>query len=331
MPSTWVNAMGAGRFVHGAHESLIAQSVSGTGDAIAASRSATDWSGLELIHPDGSVARVRAFDHPDTDQPLGVAFDGRYLVWSETHSVYDWDDWTLWAWDSATGRVRELARSNTSGGNPVAGPMLLPALQHGMAAWSRGNADGTSTLYLTDLASGRSRIAATGHPSTPVFAHGLLIWPESAAPGALTDLRAANPVSLQRVALPPQLMAVHGPAWLNARGDRLVWTSTDYTALWTWAWDDPGPARPVVETGPVEHVGQPQITGAFIVWTGDAAMFAYDLRSNATTQLTHQYGLVAASRTTLAVSEQEEATKSAHPLLSLALVETATLPPLPRC
>ena len=333
LPASWQQALTAGRLAHGPGESLIVQSVSGRPDAVAVSRAAPDWSGLELVRLDGSVRRVHAFDDPDSDQILGVASDGRYWVWSQTHSVYNWDDWTLWSFDAVTGRVRQLARSTfTANGEPVPGPFLFPAAQDGQAAWSRGNPDGTSTLYLTDLATGRSRVAATGHPSTPLFAHHLLVWPESPAPGALSQLRAADPTTLRPVELPAALRQVRGPNWLTADGDRLVWASADYTQLYTWTWANPtDPPRRLLDVGPAEHIGQPHATGDLIAWAGDHAMFAYDLRSDAVTQLTAEYGGVAVAGTLLAVSEQETTVKSTHPVLSVTLVDTTHLPPLPGC
>src|SRR5207245_985380 len=45
-----------------------------------------DWSGVVSMTPLGSVTRIKAFGDPHVDQVAGAAFDGRWLVWAESHS-----------------------------------------------------------------------------------------------------------------------------------------------------------------------------------------------------------------------------------------------------
>jgi len=338
MPASWKKAFEAGQLTHGPDEFLIIHSVSGDPNAIAVTRKAPDWSGLELIQLNGAVRRVHAFRDPKADQMLGVASDGRYWVWSETHSLYNWDDWTLWSFDTVTGRLRRIAASASAHGEPVIGPMQYPAVDAGQVAWARGNADGTATVYLTDLATGPSRVAVSGppsapsgHPATPVFFHHLLVWPESPSKGALSELRAADPTTLKRVELPAPHRHVQGPNWFTANGDRLTWASADYSQLYTWAWGSTKPPQRLLSVSPAEHIGQPHSVGNLIAWAGDHAMFAYDLRSDAVTQLTREYGLVAVAGNILAVGEIEGPLKSDHPLASVSLVDGTRLAPLPGC
>ncbi len=55
----------------------------------------------------GRIAEIRAFRDPSEEQADG-AFDGRWLVWAEYRGFESFDDFTVWAWDSRTGDVRQI-------------------------------------------------------------------------------------------------------------------------------------------------------------------------------------------------------------------------------
>src|SRR5581483_6405295 len=71
-----------------ASDSTIVQAVSADGKLVFVSVYSHDWSGVvEISRTDSHVVRIRAFADPANDQVLGAQFDGRWLVWSETHTM----------------------------------------------------------------------------------------------------------------------------------------------------------------------------------------------------------------------------------------------------
>lgn len=61
------------------------------------------------------MTRIKAFPDPAEYQADG-AFDGRWLVWSEYHGFDTFNDFTVWAWDSHTGAVRQIGSAVKSPG-----------------------------------------------------------------------------------------------------------------------------------------------------------------------------------------------------------------------
>lgn len=66
------------------------------------------FSGIALVTPHGALRRVLRFEDPRQDQLLSASSDGRFYVFSITHSLNGWDDWTLHSYDSIQGRLVTL-------------------------------------------------------------------------------------------------------------------------------------------------------------------------------------------------------------------------------
>jgi hypothetical protein len=101
------------------------------------------FSGVAEIDARTSAVRhIKAFPDPASDQADG-AFDGRWLVWSEYHSLTGLDDFTVWAWDSRSGQVTQVgAASQASAGEFWPSPLQAPDALNGIATWVQGTGPG---------------------------------------------------------------------------------------------------------------------------------------------------------------------------------------------
>jgi hypothetical protein len=135
----------------------------------------------------GSMRGIQRFTRPASDQADGSS-GGRWLVWEETYSLASLDDFTVYAWDSATGRLLRLGHSLAGpGGTAWPSPWHPPAVSGGYAAWAQGYGPGGEVeIRLADLATGRVRVIRLGHTQPPFFDRDLVVWPESDRPGAQT-------------------------------------------------------------------------------------------------------------------------------------------------
>src|SRR5262249_18805585 len=94
-----------------------------------------DFSGVgELSLATGGLRRIREFASPDADQADGVS-DGKWLVWAQTYSLHNLDRFTMYAWDSAAGRLRRIGHSlDGPHGVPWPSPWHAPAISGHYAA-----------------------------------------------------------------------------------------------------------------------------------------------------------------------------------------------------
>ena len=109
-------------------------------------------------------------------------------------SLQSLDDFTVYAWDAATGRLLRLGHSLARpGGEPWPSPWHPPAVSGRYAAWAQGYGPGGEVeIRLADLATSRVRVIRRGHTQPPFFDRNLVVWPESDRPGQPTSLRALN-------------------------------------------------------------------------------------------------------------------------------------------
>jgi len=188
----------------------------------------------------GRLRPIRAFPDPAADQADGSS-GGRWLVWEETHSLQSLDNFTVYAWDSATGRLRRLGHSlRGRHGAPWPSPWHAPAVSGNYAAWAQGYGPGGEVeVMLADLATGKVSIVRRGHTQPPFFDGNLLVWPESDQPGAQTTLHALSLSTGRPAMLPTALRAVHGTAFVVTDGTRTAYLNPALTALYY----SPAPAR----------------------------------------------------------------------------------------
>lgn len=285
------------------------------------------FSGVVLATPAAQQRRIYSFANPREDQLLGAAFDGRYYVFSVTHSLNGWDDWTLHAYDTQESKLTDLDAVRKVDGVPLPGPPQYPAVASGIAAWSSPRENGERIIMVRNLQTGETTTLPATHGIGPVFFGDLLLYAESFAPGELTQLRAVDARTLQPADLPAGLDDVRGPVNVTARGDRLVWSDHDYEALWTWRTGDPQPAV-LANVGRI-YVNEPLQAGDLVLWRGNDGNYVVDLRSGGVARIGG--GGNAVTGNTIAISERASASKDPGTPMKTVVLDATKLPPLKGC
>jgi hypothetical protein len=272
----------------------------------------------------GQLRRIRAFPDPATDQADGSS-GGRWLAWEETHSLQSLDGFTVYAWDSATGRLRRLGHSLPGPhGAPWPSPWHAPAVSGHYAAWAQGYGPGGEVeVMLADLATGKVSVVRRGHNQPPFFAGGLLVWPASDRPGAQTTLHAVSLRSGRAATLPAALRAVHGTEFVATDGTRTAYFSSGLTALYYSPAQDQR-ARVVLRlTAGADFAGLAIAPGS-LAWTTTKATYLASTRTGEFTQVTPQYGDATGAGQDLIVSDAP-GEKAAHPILPMHVIRPASL------
>lgn len=115
----------------------------------------------------GAISTVVAWPAPRSPDTVASQIDGptgnaRWIIWEETGFVLEHDDWTMWAADRRTGRVRKIASFDPGpDGQAAPGWTSDVALLGDVAAWSApamlGPGRAGQRLYVADLAAQRVR------------------------------------------------------------------------------------------------------------------------------------------------------------------------------
>ena len=124
-----------------------------------------DFSGVaEIDARTNAVEQIKAFPDPAADQ-AGGAFDGRWLVWAEYHSLTSLGDFTVWAWDSRSGRVTKIGAATRSiAGEFWHSPLRAPDALDGIATWVQGTGpSGIAGVHVYNLRTGHDAIIHRGH------------------------------------------------------------------------------------------------------------------------------------------------------------------------
>lgn len=338
LPAQWQQALGSGRLGQAAGSAVVVHAVGPDGRSAVVERDTAagrevDWV-TGTASGGGSVRTVMRLAHPATDQLFGAATDGRYLVFSVSHDPSSTSTWTLYSWDSrAGGAPRQLAANATdASGQPVNGPMLYPVVHDGVAFWTAGTPAGTTELHRYDLAGGTDSVVRSGHPADPFLLGDLLVWPESAAPDALTALHAVAAGTGAPAELPGPVAAVTGPAFISggdSAGVRTVaWATADVRSLYAWraGWAAPVKVLSVPEGRAIQWV---RVAGPLVAWDDGTAQWAADLRTGTYTQLTPKYGYTEAAGDGLGVGYAPDGKAGGAP--APTVVRATDLPALPRC
>ncbi len=272
----------------------------------------------------GHLQPIRAFPDPATDQADGSA-GGRWLVWEETHSLHSLDGFTVYAWDSVTGRLRRIGHSlHRRHGGPWPSPWRAPAVSGNYAAWAQGYGPGGEVeVMLADLATGKISIVRRGHTQPPFFDGNLLVWPESDQPGAQTTLHAVSLRTGRPAALPAALQAVHGTAFVVTDGTRTAYFNPALTALYY----SPAPtrrARPVLRLPPGVDFADLTIAPGTLGWATTRATYLGSTTTGGYTRVTSHYGDATGSGPGMLISDAP-AEKAAHPVLPMHVIRSAGL------
>lgn len=272
----------------------------------------------------GSMREIQRFADPASDQADGSS-DGRWLVWAETYSLASLDDFTVWAWDSATGRLLRLGHSLAGpGGAPWPSPWHPPAVSGGYAAWAQGYGPGGEVeVRLADLATGAVRVIGLGHTQPPFFDGDLVVWPESDRPGAETALHALSLATMRPAALPPVLRAVRGTEFVVTDGTRTAYLSPDMTGLYYSPAQDE-PAREVLRLPSSQYFSSLAMSPGTLAWTSTAATYVASTQTGGYVRVTPEYGDATGSASAVLISDPSTE-KVAHPVLPLHVLSPASV------
>jgi hypothetical protein len=286
------------------------------------------------VTPQGSITRIRAFDNPATDGVADGAFDGRWLVWSECHSLEDCGDWDIRAWDSNSGQVIDIAAAPRVVGATVQGPLAVqgPVVSEGKAAWVQANQSGQAEVHLYSLVERRDRVLSAGKAaSLPVFWGSKLLWWERDIPGQrLGHFAMADVMTGEQLALPEPLASIRSLGSLAASNELLAWTG-DNRSLSVWR---PGEAEAsqIFTADMGDYVEFIAIAGDLVTWGGTETQWAADLRSHSVTRVTQQYGWRYTNGNTLVVTQPiAEKAQTKGYISEVDVVDATRLPPLPAC
>jgi hypothetical protein len=304
--------------------------VSGNGQVAYVSAWTSAYTGVAAVNlRTGKLRPIRRFANPASDQADGTS-GGRWLAWAQTYSLNSLDRFTMYAWDSATGRLETLGTSVTGpGGKPWPSPWHAPAVSGHYAAWAQGyGPGGLVEIRLANLATGQVTTIRQGHTQPPLFDGGLVVWPESDRPGAQTTLRAYSLARHRLVPLPAALAAVHGTEFVATDGTRTAYLSPDLTALYySPRQDQPAQLALRLPAG-VDFASLAMAPGS-LAWTTTQATYLASTRTGAYTRVTPRYGYATGSGSVLLVSDAPSQ-KQVHPALALHVVTPGTVS-WPRC
>ena len=279
-----------------------------------------------------AIEPIKAFPAPAKDQADG-AFDGRWLVWSEYHSLTSSDAFTVWAWDSRSGQVRQIgAATRAPNGDFWPSPLRAPDALAGTATWVQGSGpDGIATVHVYDLRTDRGTVIHRGHAQGSfLFARHLVGWPESPAPGRETRMHVASALTGRRREVPRALRTLRGVSDLATDEHRLAYPSAAYRSIW-WSPSLRRRPREIVTAHPGDHVDDSvRISGRYIGFGIWPRLFVADTKTRRYVQVGAHGGWIDVGGTSLLVVSASPG-KAIHPLLRIALVMLGKLPPIPRC
>jgi hypothetical protein len=264
----------------------------------------------------GRVQHIQRFRNPQDDQADGAS-GGQWLAWEETYSLSTLDNFTVYAWNSATGRMLTLGRSlNGPGNTPWPSPWHPPAVSGDYAAWAQGyGPDGEVEIKLANLNTGQVRVIRRGHTQPPFFAGNLVVWPESDRPGAQTTLHAFSLKTMKLAALPEVLRPVHGTEFVATDGTRTAFLNPDMTSLF-YSPAQNVRAREVLRLPSGDYFSALAMSSGTLAWTTTAATYVASTKTGGYVQVTPEYGDATGSGSAVMISDASSE-KVAHPVLPL--------------
>lgn len=291
-----------------------------------------DFSGVARIGtPATAIIRIRAFPESNRDA-AGGSFDGRWLVWKEYHGFTSFDDFTVYVWDSRTGKVARIGRATRGpDGQFWESPWQGPEVRNGVATWAQGSGpDGLTDVHVYDLRTGQDRVIHTGHASGPfLLAGGLVAWPESPAAGAYTKMYVASVKSGQIVATPPALASLSGISGLATDGRQIAYPDANYKSLW-WSPSLQQPPQEILATRYTHYVDNSvAIAGRYISFGSQPNLYIADTRTHRYVEIEHAYGWTELNGAALLVDYGNNTKKTLNYRGHLVLIPLRDLPESP--
>jgi hypothetical protein len=268
----------------------------------------------------GRLRPISAFPDPAEDQADGAS-SGRWLVWAQTDSLSNLDTFKIFAWNAATGRLRQLGHSLSGpGGIAWPSPWHAPAVGGNYAAWAQGyGPGGLVEIRLANLLTGKVTTIRRGHVQPPFFDRDLVVWPESDTPGSETALHAYSLRSAAPARLPAVLAAVHGTDFVVTDGTRTAYLSPDFTALY-YSPAQGQVARQALRLPVGVDFTDLAIAPGVLAWSTTSATYLASTRTGAFAQVTPEFGYATGSGSVVLVTDPPEE-KTAHPALPTHVID----------
>jgi hypothetical protein len=208
-----------------------------------------------------------------------MSADGPWVVWEQGESSADLGDWTVRAWNQATGEALVLGTSRQPDGGEVFGQIPFPVVRRGLVAWAQPQPQSATypegKVELYDLARRQATVLDSGRVSGPVFAGADVVWARLGPDGAYA-LRAVDASTLKPDQLPGRVARPGSVLYLAGSSRYLAWTSGQRT-LTTW---QIGSNQYGVYTTDVKHPLQfLELAGDFVVWYAGSPSSVLDLRT----------------------------------------------------
>ena len=278
------------------------------------------------------IRRIKAFRDRAADQ-AGGAFDGRWLVWAEYHSLSNLDDFTVWSWDSRSGRVTRIgAATRAAAGEFWPSPLRPPDALAGVATWVQGiGADGIAAIHVYDLRTGRGTVIHRGHAQGSfLLSRRLVGWPESPGPGRETRMRVASAAGGKRGGVPRALRTLNGVSGLATDGHRIAYPSAQYRSVW-WSPSLRRTPHRILVAHANDHVDDSvQVGGGYIGFGIWPRLFVADTKTHRYVPISRHGGWLELGDTALLVAFGSPR-KVIHPRLRVALVPLDKVPAIPAC
>jgi hypothetical protein len=313
--------------------SLVPWTLAHDGRTFFAAVYSSHFSGVARI--DGSatrMTRIKAFPDP-TDYQADGAFDGRWLVWTEYHGFDNFNDFTVWAWDSKSGTARQIgAATRSPSGRFWENPWRQPDVRSGIATWAQGSGpDDLTEVHLYDLRAGEDRVVHEGHTQGSFLLSGhLVVWPESFARGAQTRMNAASTLTDDSVPVPRALRGLHGVSGLATDGRRIAYPDGPYKSLW-WSPSLRAVPRKIIAERDAHHVDNSvQIGGRYVGFGIQPRVFIGDVKAHRYVAITARGGWTRLDSKSLLVLYATDS-KALDAVAPIIFVPLRDLPPVPAC
>lgn len=283
MPESWKTAFASGE-VKGA-EAMEPFAVSSDGGQLFARISGVGGVVIAAVTPALNKQTTIASYKQGIHGVLGGDFDGRWLVWSENQSQQSFNDWELFAYDTEMVQLIKVAEVARIRGEPIAGPIIFPVVDHAKLAWTQSTPLGETELHVYDLLKRTDTVVSRNHPGAPISSWPWLVWAEpSGAPGTAETLRAISFETSRPVDLPRPLVAASSASFLGGAPGIIAWTDKGLRSIWVWK--QGMDAARLLYTAPEGDYAEFVSVGSEIVtWNGVDSAYAGDLRTLSVTRI----------------------------------------------
>jgi hypothetical protein len=277
-----------------------------------------------------SVTPIKEFPDSENDQGLGN-FDGRWLVWREYHSLYNWYDFTVWAWDSRGGTPTQIgAAGHAPDGGPWPSTWRDPDVRNGIATWEQGSGPGVGDIHVFDLASGRDQIVRHGRVQGSFFFANRIVWSESLH-GALPVMRAVDAHTGKPQPVPPALRGLRGVFGLFTDGTAIAYPDYHYTSLW-WSPKPSVAPRRLFRPGHDDHIDNSvQVAGRYILFGAEPHTYLVDTTTRRYLEITGGGWGRLNSSALVYLGLNHSGVKENHGIRDILFLPLRSLPPIPRC